>query len=281
MRKKIRTIVFTIVFVLLISMNTLAQDDNLITNWEFDDGIESWQFWDGGENADALYELDDQGMLSGDYSIRWDIVDGGTELWYLQTYQTIPVWQDIEYFIDFMIAWEGPDSLNLSFVWELAVDPYDKYLYVDTVLYDFNQHVKYSFIAGATDEAANFKIFVGRNVDAIVWLDRVYVSDVPLEDAAVREQPEFVPEAFSLEQNYPNPFNATTTFYYNLPEREAVTIQILDVNGRIVREFALGIRSAGRHSYKFDAYALSSGLYFYRAKTSSGLTPIKRCLLLK
>ena len=34
--KKIEIIPFTFVLVLLISMNTLAQDDNLITNWEFD-----------------------------------------------------------------------------------------------------------------------------------------------------------------------------------------------------------------------------------------------------
>ncbi|MBN1997504.1 T9SS type A sorting domain-containing protein [candidate division KSB1 bacterium] len=278
-RRKLFTV--GLVGVFFVCFNALAQEDNMFTNWEFDNGLDGWTFWDGGADADAVYELDDTGMLSGVYSVRWDIINGGTEVWYLQTYQTVPIWEGIEYFIDFLIAWEGPEELILTFVWELAQDPYTKYLQVDTVLYDFNQRIQYNFISDYTDETANLKIFVGQNVDAYVWLDRIYVGEIPLEDNAVQQKLEQVPDGFTLEQNYPNPFNPSTTFNFYLPESDAVTVQIVNVNGGIVSEDNLGLLSSGMHSYQFDAHSLASGIYFYRVNTASGGTQMKRCLLLK
>ncbi len=272
---------FVIIFMVLLALgfSAFAQEYNMISNWEFDDGLESWIFWDGGADADANYELDDTGMLSGDYSVRWEVIDGGSEVWYAQTYQSVPIWEGVEYFIDFLIAWEGPAELNVSFVWELAESPYTKYLQVDTVLTEFSHRVQHNFISESTDETANFKIFVGKNMDAWVWIDRVYVSDVPLEESAVDE--ESVPNTFSVEQNFPNPFNPFTTISFNVPETENVHLKLIDVNGRIVRERNLGVLSPGRHSYQLNAESLTSGVYFYRVETGSGLSRTRRCVLLK
>jgi|GEM_PF-4120640 len=271
-------IIFMAVSVFCVS--AFAQEYNMISNWEFDDGLESWMFWDGGDGADAYNELDDTGVLSGDYSIRWEVIDGGSEVWYVQTYQSVPIWEGVEYFIDFLIAWEGPAELNVSFVWELAEDPYTKYLQVDTVLTEFSHRVQHNFISESTDETANFKIFVGNNMDAWVWIDRIYVSDVPLEESAVEEQAS-VPGTFSVEQNFPNPFNPFTTISFHLPETENVHLKLIDVNGRIVREKSLGVLAAGRHNYQLNAKSLTSGVYFYRIETGSGLSRTRQCVLLK
>lgn len=279
--KKVTNFVVNAFIIILFSASLFAQDNNMLTNWEFDNGLDGWQFWDGGADADAIYQVDDTGILSGDYSLRWEIINGGSEVWYLQTYQTVPVYEGIEYFIDFLIAWDGPSELVLSFVWELAVDPYTKYLTVDTLLYDFNQRIQYSFIAEATDETANFKIFVGKNVDAFVWLDKIYLSDVPLEESAVADQHAIIPSTLSLLQNFPNPFNAATTFSFDLPETQAVKVEIVDVHGRSLQVHDLGMQSAGQHDFHFDASDLTSGIYFYRVKTNTGLSQTRRCVLLK
>ena len=281
MKTLIKCISLIFIGICLLSFHSIAQEYNLITNWEFDDGMNGWQFWDGGADADATYELDDMGILSGDYSIRWDVIDGGAEIWYLQTYQSLPIYEGVEYFVDFLIAWEGPSELNLSFVWELAVDPYTKYLQVDTVLYDFSQSVQYSFISDSTDETANFKIFVGKNVDALVWIDKVYVSDVPLDDSAVDSRLQSLPKNFTLEQNHPNPFNPTTTISYNLCESGNIKLSVYNALGKEVAELVNDYQVEGNHSVTFDARDLPTGVYFNQLQVDGVFSEIKKMLFLK
>lgn len=84
--------------------------------------------------------------------------------------------------------------------------------------------------------------------------------------AAPREQS---PERFTLAQNYPNPFNPSTNIAFVLPERAAMSLQIYDLNGRLVRTLAEGTRAAGRHVEKWDGKNsigenVASGVYWYR-----------------
>ncbi len=76
------------------------------------------------------------------------------------------------------------------------------------------------------------------------------------------------PDVFQLHQNYPNPFNNSTVFSFNLPERGNVTLQIVDINGRIVNTLIDRAFASGFHSINWDGTdaqnnALASGLYFY------------------
>ncbi len=68
-----------------------------------------------------------------------------------------------------------------------------------------------------------------------------------------------------LQGNYPNPFNPTTTIQFDLPEPAKVSVEIVDVLGRVV--LALPVRAveagAGR-ALEIDAGSLASGTYFYR-----------------
>jgi hypothetical protein len=78
------------------------------------------------------------------------------------------------------------------------------------------------------------------------------------------DRPDMLPAAFRVNQNYPNPFNATTRISFDLPRATRVSVQVYDVQGRLVRELAAEELAAGRHSLVFDASGLSSGLYLYR-----------------
>ncbi len=73
-----------------------------------------------------------------------------------------------------------------------------------------------------------------------------------------------VPVAFALEQNYPNPFNPSTEIAYELPASEYVRLEVFDRTGRRVALLVDGARSPGRHTVRFEASGLPSGLYVYR-----------------
>ncbi|MDX2127778.1 MAG: T9SS type A sorting domain-containing protein [Chloroherpetonaceae bacterium] len=87
---------------------------------------------------------------------------------------------------------------------------------------------------------------------------------------------------FELSQNYPNPFNPTTTISFDLPQREAVIIELYDVLGRKISTLVNETREAGRYSIFVNAGALrlSSGVYFYRLQAGS-FSSIKKMMLTK
>ena len=74
----------------------------------------------------------------------------------------------------------------------------------------------------------------------------------------------------TLNQNYPNPFNPSTVISFNLPFSGVVSLKVYDMVGKEVKTLANGIQSAGNYSYRFDASNLSSGIYFYVLKATSG-----------
>lgn len=82
-----------------------------------------------------------------------------------------------------------------------------------------------------------------------------------------------------IAMNYPNPFRNSTTIKYNLSANSAVSIDILDLNGKVVatvvenREFKKGINEV-----KFDGSNLSGGVYFAKIYTKYGNTSVKMIL---
>jgi uncharacterized protein (TIGR02145 family) len=91
-----------------------------------------------------------------------------------------------------------------------------------------------------------------------------------------------IPTELELLQNYPNPFNPTTQIRFALPESQQVTIRVYDVNGRMGAELLDNVTySAGNHQLTFDGAGLSSGIYIYTMRTSSGIIQSKKLLLMK
>ena len=99
-----------------------------------------------------------------------------------------------------------------------------------------------------------------------------------------------IPEVTSLLPNYPNPFNPETWLPYQLSEPADVTLMIYDIQGRVVRNLALGHQSAGMyHSRSRAAHwdgrntqgeAVASGLYFYTLKAGD-FTATRKMLIRK
>ncbi len=93
------------------------------------------------------------------------------------------------------------------------------------------------------------------------------------------------PMALRLDQNMPNPFNPKTSIRFALTRSGHVKLDVFDVEGRLVRVLADGIREAGDHDLTWDGKddagrSLSSGVYFYRLG-SKDLSETRKMLLLK
>lgn len=87
------------------------------------------------------------------------------------------------------------------------------------------------------------------------------------------------PKNFSL-QNFPNPFNPTTTITFELFKKQFVSLSIYDNNGREIKTLLDEVKQPGKHSIKFHAENLSSGIYYYKIKTGE-FVETKRMILMK
>jgi len=105
------------------------------------------------------------------------------------------------------------------------------------------------------------------------------------EEAATKESSDAnLPEGFELAQNYPNPFNPTTTIDFSLPEAQHVTLEVVNIQGQVVRTLVDDVRNAGDHSVEWDATSdngnrVASGVYFYRLSAGDHVASRKMTLL--
>ncbi|MEA1971855.1 MAG: FlgD immunoglobulin-like domain containing protein, partial [Candidatus Cloacimonadota bacterium] len=86
--------------------------------------------------------------------------------------------------------------------------------------------------------------------------------------------------------NYPNPFNPTTTIKYFLPKDDFVNLSIFNIKGQKVKTLVNSIKEKGNNSIEWNGKdennnSVSSGIYFYKIKTSNGVEQINRMVLLK
>ncbi|MBN2570570.1 MAG: T9SS type A sorting domain-containing protein [Ignavibacteriales bacterium] len=90
---------------------------------------------------------------------------------------------------------------------------------------------------------------------------------------------EILPTSYSLEQNYPNPFNPSTKISFSLPEASEVKLVISNILGQEVATLVNDSMNAGKHTVKFDASNLSSGIYIYTLITPGGNLSNKMILM--
>jgi len=97
----------------------------------------------------------------------------------------------------------------------------------------------------------------------------------------VKVDDEILPLEFALHPPYPNPFNPSTTIRFDLVEtRHAVSLNIFDINGRVVDFLMNGELVAGEHELIWNAFNHSSGIYFVEL-TSGKNRSVQKLVLLK
>ncbi len=88
-----------------------------------------------------------------------------------------------------------------------------------------------------------------------------------------------LPQSLILYANYPNPFNPITTIRFALTRAGHVTLNVYDINGRLVRVLSDGFKPAGEYRIRFDASNLASGLYFCLLRSGNQTRQLKMVLI--
>lgn len=137
------------------------------------------------------------------------------------------------------------------------------------------------------DNNENFKLRIRFDGDESIRQDNsgnVRFNNILLKENKNANPPEHyppeIPNQLELYQNFPNPFNPETRIQFKLPSTQHVTLDIFDITGRKIARLTEGRLSEGKHTYRFDASSLSSGIYIYVLQAGSE-THFKRMTFIK
>jgi Zn-dependent metalloprotease len=89
-----------------------------------------------------------------------------------------------------------------------------------------------------------------------------------------------LPQTVTLAPVYPNPFNAMTRISFELQNRAAVRLTVLNILGQEVATIAENVYASGRHEFSFHAADLSSGVYMLRLE-SGNINQMQKIVLVK
>jgi hypothetical protein len=97
------------------------------------------------------------------------------------------------------------------------------------------------------------------------WVDYI---ELPPSTSDTNDLP-FAKNSVSV---FPNPFSNFTCFHFNLQKTEDVTIQIIDINGKVVQNVIRENMSAGDQTIYWNTNSengnLKSGIYFYKISSA-------------
>lgn len=123
------------------------------------------------------------------------------------------------------------------------------------------------------------KIIVAGNSDlsgTINW----FASKYTLSLSGIENYTNPISSEFTLFQNYPNPFNPSTKIKFNIPISSKVKLSIFDVTGKLITQLLNKYLAQGLYEIDYDAFSLSSGIYFYQIEYSN-YSQSRKMLLLK
>ncbi len=101
----------------------------------------------------------------------------------------------------------------------------------------------------------------------------------PEDLSPIDGRPIGVPQKITLSA-YPNPFNAVTTLSIELPQAGQATINVYDVQGRLVRTLINDYLLPGSHRYSFNGGDIGSGTYFVRLDANK-MQDVRKIVLVK
>ncbi|MFZ4590498.1 MAG: T9SS type A sorting domain-containing protein [Ignavibacteria bacterium] len=122
---------------------------------------------------------------------------------------------------------------------------------------------------------------VGRKMRALTHGAGIWEIKLAAVPTSVLNEGSGIPKEFALKQNYPNPFNPVTRIDFSVAKQSDVMINVYDVSGKLVKTLVDKKHSTGNYYVNFDAYGLSSGVYFYAMIIDGNLFKTNRMTLIK
>lgn len=83
-----------------------------------------------------------------------------------------------------------------------------------------------------------------------------------------------------LQPNIPNPFSSYSTVIYSVPGNTRLTLEVLDVNGKVVDTLKSGMETRGEHRVIWQPENQPDGIYLLVLKME-GITEIRKMMLMR
>lgn len=98
--------------------------------------------------------------------------------------------------------------------------------------------------------------------------NNLFIDDINLIDGLTLSTED--PDMTSDMALYPNPSSGVTTFEYQVNQPGKVTIELIDLTGKVVNVWMAADRAPGQYRDQYDVGALAPGVYFVRMQSSDG-----------
>ena len=138
------------------------------------------------------------------------------------------------------------------------VELLDGHTQIDVFEVDLGDYVNQTVVLALSGAGASSSMgltLMGVDTQGNVFFPQVVTS------AASEE----LPTEFALQGNYPNPFNPSTQIQFDLPATAEVTVQVIDLLGRMVLTLpAQSVEAGANRTVELDGASLASGTYLYR-----------------
>ena len=202
------------------------------------------------------------------------------------------------------ISLDNIDTDSLALAWDTAMDIEDDpvtYLFTaqlrapasagGAVLLDMNMittlspaRIAYSQLAELTAAQDLVSAELQWNVAAYDGQDSTLSSNGPAVlvvdiQGILGTEDGVLPAAYALQQNYPNPFNPATVIRFSVAAKQAASLQIFDITGRLVATIINEPFAPGEHEVTWQAGHLPSGTYFMQMKSGDFVKTRKMVLL--
>lgn len=82
-------------------------------------------------------------------------------------------------------------------------------------------------------------------------------------------------------KTYPNPAQHNVSIDYYLLKSEQISIDLIDLNGKLIKSISKDYGFAGKNTVTFDTYNISNGDYYIRFRTSNGDEAISKIVIIK
>jgi len=157
----------------------------------------------------------------------------------------------------------NPGKLDYVFYSDATVDTGKHYI-LNTLAMDAGTLAEYGLEWDDTQEASDH-------------LPRVF--DISLEPNVGIDKNKQFPLDFGILNNYPNPFNPTTTINITVEIRHATSLNVYDINGRLIDLVFQGELEIGAHEFQWEGTNYSSGIYFIKMQSGDYVQTRKMILL--
>ena len=104
--------------------------------------------------------------------------------------------------------------------------------------------------------------FIGVGSQFVDQYQLLVAYDSDISSTVAVDNDDIVVNDFSLLPAYPNPFNPKTSIPFSLGSPSVASLELYDINGKLVKSFSPRVFMAGLNQLEWDASGASSGVYF-------------------